>query len=257
MTSSTLLQNITRLAHELRLFGIHAGAERRSSEALAASHHPLEYLRLVLEDERLYRQEGNAKRLSTRAKFRSDANLEDWDHHHERGLTKTQFREVATLGFYQNRENLLIAGSTGTGKTHLAIALGKKLCNEGVGVHFYSVNLLFEECQAEKAAGRYLGFVSRMKKLPVLILDDFGLRNYTHDEANILIDLLEERYHKGSVIVTSQVDPKGWMRLFEDPVIGEAIVDRLTKPSREIILQGLTYRAKVGIKTIETGKQKG
>jgi len=241
----------------LRLFGIHAGAERRSAEALAASYHPLEYLRLVLEDEKLQRQERTAKMLSTRAKFRSDANLEDWDHHHERGLSKTQFREVATLGFYQNRENLLIVGSTGTGKTHLAIALGKKLCNEGVGVHFYSVNLLFEECQAEKVAGRYLNFVFRLKKLPVLIFDDFGLRSYTHDEATILIDLLEERYHKGSVIVTSQVDPKGWTKLFEDPVIGEAIVDRLTKPSRQIIFGGPTYRDKVGTKPVETGKQKG
>lgn len=245
MSASTLIQNTIRLAHELRLFGVHAGIERRAAEAVGASHHPLEYLRLVLEDGKLNRQEQTAKRLATRAKFRSGATLEEWDHHHERGLTKVQFREIASLGFFNNRENLLIVGSTGTGKTHLAIAIGKKLCTEGVGVQFFSVNLLFEECLAEKAAGRYLALVQRMKKLPVLILDDFGLRTYTHDEANILIDVLEERYQKGSVIVTSQVDPKGWTKLFEDPVIGEAITDRLTKPSRQLTLKGGSYRDKL------------
>jgi DNA replication protein DnaC len=249
MSISTLIPNTTRLAHELRLFGVHEGIERRSQEALAASHHPLEYLRLVMEDEKLFRQERAAKMLSTRAKFRSESTLEEWDHAHDRGFTKTQFREIATLSFYQNRENLLIVGPTGTGKTHLAIALGKKLCSECIGVHFFSVNLLFEECLAEKAAGRYLNLVSRMKRLAILILDDFGLRNYTHEEASVLMDVLEERYQKGSVILTSQVDPKGWTKLFEDPVIGEAIIDRLTKPSRQITLKGGSYRDKLKPKT--------
>ena len=191
------------------------------------------------------RQERTAKMLSTRAKFRSGASLEEWDHNHERGLTKAQFREVATLSFYQNRENLLIVGNTGAGKTHLAIALGKKLCSENVVVQFFSVNLLFEECQAEKAAGRYLNLIRRMKGVPVLILDDFALRTYNHDEANVLMDILEERYQKGSVLVTSQVDPKGWGKCFEDPVIAEAITDRLTKPSRQVTLKGPSYRDKL------------
>ena len=63
-------------------------------------------------------------------------------------------------------------------------------------------------------------------------MDDFGLRNYNHDEANVLIDLIEERYRKGIVIITSQVNPKGWGELFEDPVIGEAIIDRLINPAK-------------------------
>ena len=254
--STTLVANVTKLSHELRLFGIHAGLEHRASEALSVSHHPLEYLRLILEDEKQARLDRTAKMLTTRAKFRSNASIEEWDHTHERGLNKTQFRDIAMLGFYQNKESLLIVGSTGTGKTHLAISLGKKLCSENIGVQFFSMNLLFEECQAEKAAGRYLNLIRRLKQVAVLILDDFGLRNYTHDEANTLLDLLEERYQKGSVIVTSQVDPKGWGKLFEDPVIAEAITDRLKKPSRQITLKGESYRDKLTKKTVETEKQK-
>ena len=65
---------------------------------------------------------------------------------------------------------------------------------------------------AAKAAGKYLGFVKKLTQSQVIILDDFGLRNYTHDEANVLVDILEDRHRKGSVIVTSQVDPKGWLK---------------------------------------------
>lgn len=127
MSTNTLIPNAIRLAHELRLFGIHAGIERRANEALAASHHPLEYLRLIMEDEKLFRQERTAKMLSSRAKFRSDASLEEWDHAHERGLTKAQFREVATLSFYQNRERQALGKPTlpsHSGKNCATTALG-------------------------------------------------------------------------------------------------------------------------------------
>lgn len=159
--------------------------------------------RPTLEDEQMNRKQRLAKALQTKAKFRPEAELEDWDHAVDRGLSKPQFKDLVSLSFYQNKENLILIGPTGTGKTHLAIALGKKLCRDNVGVKFCSVNLFLEECQAEKTAGRYLSFIKRMKKIEVLVLDDFGLRNYSHDEANILVDLLEERYQKGSAIITS------------------------------------------------------
>ena len=107
---------------------------------------------------------------------------------------------------------------------------------------FTSVSFLFEEMAAARAAGKYLAFLRQMNQSKVLILDDFGLRNYTHEEATCLVDLLEERYRKGTVIVTSQVNDKGWQKLFDDPVVGEAVVDRLTKPSIKIVLSGGSYR---------------
>jgi DNA replication protein DnaC len=153
------------------------------------------------------------------------------------------------LSFLHNLENLLILGKTGLGKTHLAIALGKRLCQEGHATQFLPVNFLFEEIQAAKAAGRYLNYVRSLIKAKVLILDDLGLRNYTHEEATSLMDILEERYHKAPLIVTSQVEPQGWLKLFEDPVIGEAIVDRLIHPSQKITLKGeKSYREKLSEK---------
>ena len=115
-------------------------------------------------------------------------------------------------------------------------------------MHFTSLNFLFEEIACQKIAGRYLIFIRNLNRSQILILDDFGLRAYTHEEACILMDILEERYQKLSLIVTSQVDPRAWLKLFEDPIIAEAIVDRLTNPSQKIILKGGSYREKIGLK---------
>lgn len=239
-----MYESIRASAHQLRLLGIHANLESRCDQALAESLHPSELIRLLLEDEQLYRRVTVAKRLATRAKFRSQCDLDNWDQTFDRGLTKAKMKELSCLNFFHRKQNLNIVGSTGVGKTHLTIALGRLLCQEQAAVNFYSVNLLFEQIQAEKAAGRYLGFIKKTTKVPVLILDDFALRSYTHAEANTLLEILEERYGKGITIVTSQVAPAGWSGLFEDQIVGEAIVDRLVNPSETVSLKGESYRKK-------------
>ena len=87
-------------------------------------------------------------------------------------------------------------------------------------------------------------------------LDDFGLRSYTHEEAMTLLDLLEARYRKGILIVTSQVDSKGWFKLFEDPPTAEAIIDRLTKPSHRVVLASESYRNRLGTLRKELASKK-
>lgn len=236
---------LKQMSHNLRLFGVHGGFEKRAQQAGAESLNHLEFLRLILEDEFNQRKNAAAKRLLTKAKFRSVADLEDWDQTFERGFTKIKLRELAAIGFFQNQENLLLLGKTGAGKTHLAIAIGRRLCAENISTLFFPVNFLFEEILAAKTSGKYLNFVKKISGSQVLILDDFGLRNYSHDEANVLVDILEDRHRKGSVVVTSQVDPNGWLKLFEDPVIAEAIVSRLEHPSQKIIISGGNYREKL------------
>lgn len=242
------------LSHSLRLFGVHANFEARANQAQGQGLSHLEFLRLVLEDEALQRKERVAKSLTTRAKFRASVELEDWDQTFERGLTKAKLRELGSHSFVSSNENLLILGKTGEGKTHLAVAVGRRLCADGISTLFLPVNFLFEEVQAAKAAGKYLAYIKRLSSVRALILDDFGLRNYTHEEANALVDLLEDRHRKGSVVVTSQADPRGWNKLFEDPVIAEAIVSRLEHPSQKLNLKGGDYRQKLQA-ILPTGKK--
>lgn len=242
------------LSHQLRLNGIHAHFEKRATEMRANNLDPLEFLRLLLEDEILARKDRLAQSLLSRAKFRSVADIEDWDQSFDRGISKAKLRELGSLAFYQSKENLLILGKTGEGKTHLAISIGRKLCRDNLSVFFLPVNFLFEEVLAARTAGKYLPYIRRLTSAKVLVFDDFGLRNYTHEEANVLVDILEDRHQKGPVIVTSQVDPRGWMKLFEDPVIAEAITDRLLNPSQRIILKGGSYREKLQKPLIEGKK---
>jgi len=253
-----MLDQVKNLSHQMRLFGIHEACERRAQEALSQQLHPLEFLRLVLEDEVLSRKDRTAKALVTKARFRFRADLEDWDYSFHKDVPKAKISELAHLSFFHNQENLLIIGKTGLGKTHLAIALGKRLCHEGHLTVFLPMNFFFEEIQAAKAAGRYLHYVKNLTKTKVLILDDLGLRNYTHEEATSLVDILEERYQNGPVIVTSQVEPQGWLKLFEDPVIAEAIVDRLIHPCEKITLNGeRSYREKIKENKIGLKKEGG
>ena len=142
------------------------------------------------------------------------------------------------------RSNLLIFGSTGEGKTHLAISLGRAACQNGFKVAFLSVNQFFEESSAQKAAGKQRNWLLKLKKHDIIIFDDFALRNYTHEEANVLLDILEDRYRKSVHIFTTQVDIPGWSAVFEDKVIYEAIVDRIINPSEKLVLKGGSYREK-------------
>ncbi len=118
----------------------------------------------------------------------------------------------------------------------------------GYTTQFMPVSFLFEEIAAHRTSGKYLSFLKKLTKLDVLILDDFGLRSYTHSEATFLVDLLESRQSSGIQMVTSQVDPKGWKGLFEDPVIADAVIDRIINPSHHIILKGESYREKLTAK---------
>ena len=240
-------EQANNIANELKLFGIHQNLEARAAEAVASGLHPLEFLSLLLQDEKLFRKDRLSKSLAKRAKFRHQADIEDWDTSYDRGLTKAKIKELSLLSFQKNKQNLIVLGRTGEGKTQLAISIGRKACREGQSVAFLPVNVMFEEVLAARAAGRFLGYLHRLNQTQVLILDDFGLRGYSHEEANVLVELLEGRVKKGPIIVTSQVDPKGWHKLFEDPIISEAVVDRMINPSQRLQLKGGSYRERLNV----------
>jgi DNA replication protein DnaC len=237
---------IRSLAKELRLLGISHSLDRRLNEANQEGLSASEVLLRILDDEKQYRRNLITKALETKAKFRRDSLLENWDSSIERGISKTKLRELASLNIWTTKKNLILVGPTGCGKTQLSIALGRAACQQGLSVSFMSVQQLLEEAQSEKACGRYSKWSQKIKKIDVLILDDFALRPYTHNEGVLLVELLEDRYQKKIQIISSQVDIDGWKTLFEDPVIADALVDRLKNPSERIQLLGGSYREKLG-----------
>ena len=217
------------LLNDLKFFGIKESLDYRLVEADKSNLSYRDFLTTILEDESLYRKNLKSERLRKRAKFRDKVYLEDFKSSPDRGVTKSMVAQLKTLYFIDNNENLIFIGGTGAGKSFLAQAIGHSSCMAGVETYFVPANRLFKEIELAEAQGSYLNYINRLShRVKLLIIDDLGLRNYTHKEANILYEILEDRYRKGPVIITSQVKPQGWKTLFDDPVIAEAILDRLT-----------------------------
>jgi DNA replication protein DnaC len=224
---------------------MHNSIERRLEAARNDGLTAADVVLQLLEDERQHRKNIVAKTLETKAKFRRESLLENWDSSFERGISKSKLRELSELGFWQQKKNLIIVGSTGSGKTQLSIALGRAACQMELSVLFVSVQQLLEEAAAERAAGRIQKWYRRIQKYDVMILDDFALRPYTHEEAVLLVDIIEDRYRKRVHIISSQVDVGGWKTLFEDRVVADALVDRLKNPSETVVLSGPSYRERL------------
>ncbi len=237
-----------QLLTDLQFYGMKESFQYRLGEVTQSNLSHQQFFTFLLEDEKLYRRNKKTETLRKRAKFREIAHLEEFKIIATRGITKSLIQQFKTLFFIDGFQNLFFIGGTGAGKSFLAQAIGNECCASGYETLFIPVNRLFKEIDMAEAQGNYLSYLSRLSKVRLLILDDFGLRNYTHKEATIFYEILEDRYRKGSVIITSQVKPQGWETLFEDKVIAEAILDRLMASSQTIDVKGESFRSGQGIK---------
>jgi DNA replication protein DnaC len=189
--------------------------------------------------------ERDSKRLAARLKFaclRQDACPEDVDLRTPRGLDRAVFARLADGGWIGRRENLLITGATGVGKSWLACALGHKACRDNRSVLYHRVPRLFEALALARGDGRYARLLKTLARVELLILDDWGLSVLTAPERRDLLEILEDRHGRGSTIVTSQVPVEGWHDVIGDPTLADAILDRLVHNAHRLTLTGESLR---------------
>jgi len=160
----------------------------------------------------------------------------------ERGLSKTQFLQLSEGSFITQGDNILITGATGCGKSFLACALGRKSCMLGYRVIYYSMNRFIEALASARLEGTYIKWLNMLVRMPVLILDDFGLKELDHNTRLALLQILEDRYRKGSTIITSQLPVNKWYEYINEPTFADAILDRLTAHAHKIELKGKSLR---------------
>jgi DNA replication protein DnaC len=228
------MKEVLEHLNKLKMTGLKESLDYRLKEAIKSNLSYQEFLSLILEDEVLYRSNRRSEMLKRRAKFKDQATLESFEADPKRGVSRSMVKQLQTLQFMASFENIVLFGNTGAGKSYLAQAIGHAACHSGREACFIPMNYLFSQIKAAEKAGTYLSYLKRLGQVPLLILDDFGLRSYTHHEATLLYQILEDRYQRGSTIITTQTRPEGWKDLFEDPVIAESIIDRILPCSHQI-----------------------
>ena len=184
------------------------------------------------------------ERLVTKAKFRYQATMEQIDYVTKRNLDKVLMLRLSSCEWINRKQNVIISGSTGLGKSFLASALGHQACQQGFKVYYRNCSKLFDELKIAKADGSYIKEMNRIEKLDLLILDDFGLKPLDNNQRLILLELLEDRHGKRSTIITSQLPVKSWYDVIGEPTIADAILDRLVHSSHRIELDGSSLREK-------------
>lgn len=239
-------QDLERQMKRLKTPGMWLALEMRLAEAREGKLGHLEFLSLLMQDELSSREDSMfSKRLKT-AGFGVQKTFADFDFRfNDKALSPATVRDLASCHFVQQRQNLVIGGPPGIGKTHVVKALGHEACRRGHDVLFRSTQRLLSEVLSDSAehADRTL---RRAIAVDLLILDDFAFRKLDQKEAEMLYVLAEERVGKASTVLTSNRPPEDWYGIFPDAVVGGAVLDRLVSSAVKLIAtSGRSYRKEV------------
>lgn len=201
----------------------------------------------LAESEMHHRQDAKMKFLVRISKLRYEATLEQIICSDKRNLSKEQISKLADCSFIRKSENILITGATGAGKSYLACAVGHQACCMGYKVTYLNMNRFSERISLSKLDGTFTKLLNYLQKTDLIILDDFGLVPFDQNLRLALLQILEDRYAKSSVIVASQLPLKNWYDYLNDPTIADAILDRLTAKHHRIELKGDSLRKKTDL----------
>lgn len=226
----------------LKLGGMLQTLELRLDQAHQEQLGHLGFLELMLEDEIQRRQNKSLARRLERAHFEEAQTLTDFDFAFNPKIPAAQVRDLATCGFIERKESVLLVGPVGVGKTHVAQAIGHAACRQGRSVLFDKTARVLADLGAGHLDGTWDRRLRRYLAPDLVILDDFGLRAFTERQGEDLYEFISERVRRGSTIVTSNRPPAEWYALFPNPVLAEGALDRLINAAHHVTLEGKSYR---------------
>jgi len=244
---TTIEETFTKLT-DLKLIAM-ADATR---ELLAASPtHQLtfeEKLGIVVDREWAARDNRRTARRLKEAKLVTRASIEDVRCDPQRGIEKPLVRQLASCRWIREKQNVIVVGKTGVGKSYLAAALADCACRAGYRALFVRVPRLLEELALARISGTSSSLLGKLAKLDLIVLDDFLLNPMTDEQRRDLLEVFEDRYDRSSTVITTQLLTKTWHSALGDPTIADAICDRVVHNAHLVSLSGPSLRASKTIK---------
>jgi DNA replication protein DnaC len=192
---------------------------------------------LLVDSEWTARQNKRLANLVRKAGMKYNCAIEEFVFTPERSVNKQTIMQLSSCAWIRDNLNVLITGATGSGKTFLGCALGNTACRNGFKVLFKGVPRLLTDIAIAKGDGSYNRLMRELKNIKLLILDDWGLNVFDHAEGRDLLEVIEDRTQVNSTVILSQLSIDDWHGLFTDPIVGDAVLDRLVHGSYQIKLE--------------------
>lgn len=233
---------LDRSLRQLRLGGMADVLEVRAQQARADSLGPLDFLGLLVHDELERRRDRLVARRIKAAGFRDPKTLDTFNWSFNAGFDRTLIFDLATARFIEQRQDVLMLGNAGVGKSHIAQAIGMAAIHAGFHVIYREAHILFEELMLADAIGERVDHIATFTEVPLLIIDDLGMRKLPTSAAEDLLEMVMRRYERASTIITSNRPLEDWPQMFGDTPAVTAFLDRLMHHSHLIELRGKSYR---------------
>lgn len=222
------LLELQRALRQLRLSGLAAGLETRLLQAQSERLAPIDFLSMLVQDELLRRQDRLLERRLKQAAFRDpDKRLDSFDLDFNKKINRRLIFELASAHFVAQHEDGLFLGPPGTGKSHLAQAIGFAVLQQGHRVLYREAHALVEELADAQLAGTRKAALALLTTVPLLIIDDLGMRKLPHTAAEDLLEIVMRRYERASTLITSNRPVEDWGKLLGDTAAVTALLDRL------------------------------
>jgi len=244
------LIELERSLRQLRLGGMAAVLETRLRQAQAESMAPLDLIASLINDELTRRSDRLLERRRKQAKFRdADKGLDNFDFTFNPKMNRSLVFDLATCGFIGKREDALFLGPGGTGKSHLAQAIGRAAIQQGYRVIYRETHVLLDDLAQSVADGTRREFMESLTTVPLLIIDDFGMRKLPLTAAEDLLEIIMRRYERASTLLTSNRPVEDWGKLLGDVAAVTAMLDRLLHHGHVLKCGPRSWRTKIAAAT--------